>query len=150
MSILSNHFPEVLDELNDVDPRDLRPAEDDPDYLEFVAYIGELQDKEEELRWSDPLYFAEMERASVLDGEAVWSTYRPTSPSQGSWRPLGIHLNLFLEEGTMSAIMRNVPGLLIVGSLFAAAVGFHGQGEHVAGWITSGLACFMLFGGSRR
>jgi hypothetical protein len=72
MSILSNHFPEVLDQYN-TDPRDQsRPDDDDADYLEFMAFVGQLQDEEERVRWSDPLYLAEMERrASIFEGEAV-------------------------------------------------------------------------------
>jgi hypothetical protein len=72
MSVLSNHYPEVLDQYN-ADPRDQsRPADDDAEYLEFMAFVGQLQDEEERIRWSDPLYLAEMEReATIVEGETL-------------------------------------------------------------------------------
>jgi hypothetical protein len=68
MAIVSNHFPEVLDQYN-ADPRDQsRPADDDADYLEFMAFVGQLQDEEEKTRWNDPAYVRYMEQqAGVFD-----------------------------------------------------------------------------------
>jgi hypothetical protein len=75
MSMVPNHFPEVLNDWRDqqdVDTRDFNQPADETQDQEWLAFLAELAERDYQQQLQDPAYLAWLEvQAAIFAGETV-------------------------------------------------------------------------------